>query len=91
MDRILNGLPAGISLLFEAYEFIIFVYCLLSFIPQLRGSALGRWVAAVVDPFLNLIRRVLPIVSTGFLDFSPIVALIIIQLLQKAVFMIIYG
>ena len=89
MDRISSGLPFIISSAFELYEFIIFVYCLLSFIPSLNNSAFGRLVARLVDPFLNLIRRVLPIVSTGFLDFSPIVALIIIQLLQKVVFMII--
>jgi len=89
MDRISSGLPFIISSAFELYEFIIFVYCLLSFIPSLNNSAFGRFVAGLVDPFLNLIRRVLPIVSTGFLDFSPIVALIIIQLLQKVVFMII--
>jgi len=89
MDRISSGLPFIISSAFELYEFIIFVYCLLSFIPSLNNSVFGRFVAGLVDPFLNLIRRVLPIVSTGFLDFSPIVALIIIQLLQKVVFMII--
>lgn len=89
MDRILSGLPFIVSTAFELYEFIIFVYCLLSFIPQLRGSAFGSFVSALVDPFLNLIRRVLPFVSTGFLDFSPIVALILIQLLQKVIFMII--
>ncbi|WP_057880125.1 YggT family protein [Companilactobacillus kimchiensis] len=89
MDRILSGLPQIIGGAFELYEFIIFVYCLLSFIPSLNNSVFGRLVASVVDPFLNLIRRVLPIVSTGILDFSPIVALILIQLLQKVIFMMI--
>jgi len=88
MDRILNGLPGGISLLFEAYEFIIFVYCLMSFIPAIQNSAFGRFINMMVNPFLNLIRRFIP-TSMGFLDFSPIIALILIQLLQKAVFMII--
>ncbi|WP_268871995.1 YggT family protein [Companilactobacillus mindensis] len=73
----------------ELYEFVIFVYCIMSFIPNLYNSAIGRFVVALVAPFLNLIRRVLPIVSTGFLDFSPIVALIIIQLLQKVIYLII--
>lgn len=37
-------------------------------------------VKSIADPILNPIRRVLP--QTGMLDFSPIVALIIIQILE---------
>ncbi|AYE38003.1 YggT family protein [Companilactobacillus zhachilii] len=88
MDRILSGLPFIISMAFQLYEFIIFVYCLLSFIPSLYNSAFGRFIVALVAPFLNLIRKIIP-TSIGFLDFSPIIALIVIQLLQKAVFLII--
>ncbi|MQS74944.1 YggT family protein [Companilactobacillus halodurans] len=88
MDRILSGLPLAISSLFELYEFIIFIYCIMSFIPALANSAFGRIIASAVNPFLNLIRRFIP-TSIGFLDFSPIVALILIRLLQKVVFLII--
>ncbi|CAJ1186218.1 hypothetical protein CPR19088_GLDEOEPO_00255 [Companilactobacillus paralimentarius] len=88
MSQILNGLPFVISMAFQLYEFIIFVYCLLSFIPSLYNSAFGRFIVAMVAPFLNLIRKIIP-TSIGFLDFSPIIALIVIQLLQKAIFLII--
>ncbi len=37
-------------------------------------------VKSIADPILNPIRRVLP--NTGMFDFSPIVALILIQLLE---------
>lgn len=88
MDRIVSGLPFIISLAFEFYEFIIFLYCILSFIPSLYNSAFGSLIVRAVDPFLNLIRRFIP-TSIGFLDFSPIVALILIRLLQKVIFLII--
>jgi len=88
MNQILSGLPVVVSYAFSLYEFIIFVYCLLSFVPALYNSAFGRLVVSMVAPFLNLIKRVIP-TSFGMLDFSPIIALILIQLLQKVVFMII--
>lgn len=37
-------------------------------------------VKSIADPILNPIRRILP--STGMFDFSPIVALILIQILE---------
>ena len=88
MDQILSGLPFVVSMAFQLYEFIIFVYCLLSFVPAIYNSAFGRFIVAMVNPFLNLIKKVIP-TSIGFLDFSPIIALILIQLLQKAIFLII--
>lgn len=88
MDRIVSGLPFIISWAFQAYEFILFVYCLMSFIPALYNSAFGRFVAAMVNPFLNLIRRVIP-TSIGLFDFSPIIAIIILRLIQRVIFMII--
>ncbi|CAJ1181825.1 MULTISPECIES: YggT family protein [Companilactobacillus] len=88
MDRIVSGLPFIISWAFELYEFILFVYCLMSFVPALYNSAFGRFVASMVNPFLNLIRRVIP-TSIGLFDFSPIIAIILIRLLQKVIFMII--
>ncbi|WP_158106660.1 YggT family protein [Companilactobacillus bobalius] len=85
MDRIVSGLPFIISWAFELYEFILFVYCLMSFVPALYNSAFGRFVASMVNPFLNLIRRVIP-TSIGLFDFSPIIAIILIRLLQKVIF-----
>lgn len=88
MDRIFSGLPIAVSYLFSAYEFILFVYCLMSFIPAVYNSALGRFIVRMVDPFLNLIRRVIP-TTIGMLDFSPIIAIILIQLLERVVFLVI--
>lgn len=88
MDRILSGLPFIVSTAFNLYEFILFVYCLMSFIPAIYNSPIGRFVSGLVDPLLNLIRRIIP-TTIGMLDFSPIIAIIIIQLLERAVFLII--
>lgn len=53
---------------------VIFSYFLSPYHP-IRSA-----VKSIADPILNPIRRVLP--QTGMLDFSPIVALVIIQILE---------
>jgi YggT family protein len=35
----------------------------------------------LVDPFLNPIRRILP--STGMIDFSPLILIVLIELLSR--------
>ncbi len=42
------------------------------------------FVAALVDPFLNIIRRIIPIVYRGF-DFSPIIAILIVEILKNII------
>ena len=52
------------------------------FDPAGRSQA-ARFVIAVTEPFLAPIRRVLP--STGMLDLSPLVVLIVLSLLWRVV------
>jgi YGGT family. len=88
MDRILSGLPLIIGGAFQLYELIIFVYCILSFVPSLYGSRFGQVIVRLVQPLLNAISRVIP-TRFGMFDFSPIIAFILIGLVQKVIFMII--
>ena len=56
------------------YTILIFVYAALSFIaPGVRSPATGL-LAALCEPVLRPLRRVLPIV--GGIDFSPLVAIL---------------
>ncbi|WP_225418244.1 YggT family protein [Companilactobacillus mishanensis] len=84
----MTGLPGIIGLLFSAYELIIIVFCVLTFIPRLYNSAFGRFIAGMVAPFLNLISRIIP-TRFGFIDISPIIALILVQIAEKVIFYII--
>jgi YggT family protein len=62
------------------YTIVLFVYALLSWIPDLRG----RWVyylAAVVEPVLVPIRRVIP--PLGGLDLAFLVVILVLQLLVR--------
>ena len=74
--------------LIELYGLVIVVYCLMSWIPQMSGwindfySVLGK----ICDPYLDLFRRVIP--AAGGLDFSPIVALLVLAAISRLIVII---
>lgn len=69
----------------DLYEIMIVVWCIMSWIPRVNDtvesirSALGT----LVDPYLSLFRRYIPPFSG--IDFSPIVAIIALRLVQRLV------
>jgi YggT family protein len=66
----------------ELFELAIFVTVVLSWIRPAPGSALApvaRFVWTITDPVLGPLRRMLP--SMGGLDFSPFIALLVIQII----------
>lgn len=86
-----------VSALFLIYLILIFVRILLSWIPRLPYNpylqAVVGFVHEVTDPYLNLFRRLLPPVGgRGFaLDLSPILAIIVLYILQGIVVGLIEG
>ena len=64
----------------NVYSFLIFIYVLMSWFPVNRGiladiyTTLGK----ICDPYLNLFRKFIPPIG-GFVDVSPIVALLVLQ------------
>ncbi len=69
---LVNYISLGLSLLLIAY--VVLSYFMDPFHP-VRAT-----VNRIVDPLLNPIRRILP--QTGMIDFSPLVAIIIIQVIE---------
>ena len=73
----------------DVYTMILFVYVLMSWIPQKCGiiadidTVLGR----VCDPFLNLFRKFIPPIG-GMVDISPIFALLVLQFAVRLIVMI---
>ena len=64
----------------DVYTMIIFVYVLMSWIPNTTGviGDIYRVLGKVCDPFLDLFRRFIPPIG-GMVDVSPIVALLVLQ------------
>jgi YggT family protein len=61
-----------VEIAFQVYSFLLFGYILSSWIPQLRDSQIGYFLARMVEPYLQPFRHVIP--NYGMIDLSPIVA-----------------
>jgi YggT family protein len=63
-----------IDVLRQIYYYMIIGYILLSWFPNTRESFIGELLGKLVEPYLRPFRKFIP--SIGFIDLSPIVALI---------------
>lgn len=66
---------------FQIFFWLILVRCLLSFVPSIDWYKQPfTAVKDVTDLYLNLFRKIVP--PIGGLDFSPIIAVIVLQVLN---------
>ena len=72
-------LPNFLRLLFLALYILLFGRVLISWVNPRYDSPVARFLYETTEPFLQPIRRVLP--ATGMIDFSPIVAFLILSVL----------
>jgi len=70
---------ALIFLLFQMYSFVILARVLMSWVNIDPYSPLARTIYNLTEPVLQPIRNLLP--PAAGLDFSPIIAMILIQIL----------
>lgn len=66
-------------LLLQIYQWVLFAYVILSWIPIDRQHPVVRVIEMLTEPVLKPIRKVLPSSSMG-IDFSPLVVFGIIYL-----------
>lgn len=68
--------------LFYIYYLIIIIRIFLTWIPTIDWDAQPiKLMRDITDPYLNLFRAVIP--PFGGLDFSPIIALLVLNVLQS--------
>jgi YggT family protein len=72
---------AFINVLSSALTLVIFGRVLLSWVPARLPWGLNDFIYSVTEPILSPIRRALPLAAG--LDLSPLVALVLIQLLTS--------
>jgi YggT family protein len=70
-----------IDLAYNIYMFIIFIRIILSWTNPNPWNKAVQFIYKLTDPFLNFIRRFIPL-QAGMFDFSPIVAVLILSLLR---------
>ncbi|KOR88444.1 YggT family protein [Paenibacillus solani] len=73
--------------LFQIYFYMILVYVLMSWLPNVRESFIGELLGKLVEPYLAPFRRFIPPIM-GMIDISPIIALFVLQLAQQGVYAI---
>jgi YggT family protein len=86
-----------VNAVFLVYFILIFIRILLSWIPRmpyypwLRASV--DFIHQVVDPYLNIFRRVIPPLGGGgmAIDISPILAIILLSIVWRVVVSVIHG
>jgi uncharacterized protein YggT (Ycf19 family) len=74
--------------LVDFYELLILAECILSWFPV--GGVVGDFYQAlrsIVDPFVDIFRRLIPSVGgSGMrLDFSPMIAIIVLDLVKRLI------
>ncbi|MBW1605417.1 YggT family protein [Lactobacillus sp. Sy-1] len=65
--------------LISLYMIMIAIYCLLNWLPNAAYSKFGQFISRFVTPFLRLFS----FARIGMVDVSPIIALILLQVLQS--------
>ena len=63
------------------YTVLIFIRILMSWFPFDPHNTIVDMIVQITDPYLNIFRRLIP--PIGMIDFSPIVALIILQAIAQ--------
>jgi YggT family protein len=85
-----------VSTLFTVYWVLIVVWILLSYfrLPYNRWlNAFLEFVGDVTRPYLSIFRRFIPLVrlGPGAIDISPIIAIIVLQIVRRIVVNLILG
>lgn len=84
-----------VSLVFQIYEFMILIRVLLSWVNvNPHGRALDHPLVdllyRITDPVLEPLRRLIPPIG-GVMDISPIVAMILLEILRQVITRLLLG
>ncbi|AIQ48709.1 hypothetical protein R70723_24495 [Paenibacillus sp. FSL R7-0273] len=74
----MNEISSIINILFQIYYYMIIIYILMSWLPNLRENFIGELLGKLVEPYLSPFRRIIPPLF-GTLDISPIIALFVLR------------
>lgn len=76
-----------IRMAFEVYNWLIIIRVFLSWIPHDPYNPIFRFLYEVTEPVLAPFRRLMGRYSVG-VDFSPVIALIVLQIVESFVYSI---
>lgn len=73
--------------LLNLISFVILIQCILSWFPSIRMSKIYSALSVITDPIEDPIRQVLYRYVSIPIDFSPVIAIFLIELMKKLVVM----
>ncbi|MEG0470993.1 MAG: YggT family protein [Solibacillus sp.] len=71
---------------FLVYRFMLIGYILMSWIPALQESAVGKFLETICEPYLGFFRKFIP--PIGMIDISPIVGLFVLVFIEQGVYIV---
>ena len=81
MSIIINALIGTILTVLNIYSFIIIIAAFLSFVRPDPNNQLVQVIYKLTEPLFSYIRRKLPFVVYSGIDFSPLVVILVINIL----------
>lgn len=75
-----------IHVAFRIYYFLLMANIILSWFPLSRGNAVTTFIYDMTEPYLRIFRRILPPSPRFPVDFSPILAIFALYILESLVF-----
>lgn len=78
-----------VNMAFNVLVWLIIARCVLSFVRHNPYQPLIKFVYDVTEPIMGPFRRLIP--AAGGLDFSPIIAILAVTLIQKIVVELLYA
>lgn len=74
---------------FTVYSWLLLIRVLLSWLPNFGPNALTNFIYEITEPVLAPFRKLIPVSPSLPIDFSPIFALLAVDLLRKLLLTII--
>jgi YggT family protein len=90
LGRFIEAIAWMLDSLLSAYFWVVLIAALLSWVNPDPRNPIVRFLYSVTEPVLYQIRRRLPFVRAGGLDFSPLLLLLIIRATQMVVVQSLY-
>ena len=72
-----------ILIVFRALYYLLLARVILSFFPNTYHNPIGRFIYDTTEPVLSRIRKIMP--DTGMIDFSPLVAFLLLEVIQSVI------
>lgn len=85
MSVLLIAIARILDLAFTVYIFVVVARALVSWVNPDPYNPIVRFLHNATDPLLYRVRRMLPFLQAGTFDFSPIVLLILLSVVQQII------